>query len=479
MVLVVVSAVAVGLVLHAVFPQIPLGLAIALGAVVSPTDAVAATAVGKRLGLPHRLMSVLEGESLVNDASALVVLRTAIAAVGAGFSFWGALGEFALAVVVAVAAGLLIGRASCWLRSRLDDPVLNSTVSFTVPFAAYFPAEELHASGVLATVVAGLVTGSVGAKQFSARVRQTEATNWSTISFVGESALFLLMGLQLPTLVRSLTEDSIGLVVSGTLLTLLVLIVLRALGLLVPLLNERRLPERQARARVRLASVDERLSGVEPESERERRRVEAMQRRLAQGKADLEFRENERLGRRGALVIWWAGMRGAITVAAAQTIPEDMPHRSTVVLIAFLVAATTLLGFGSTLPAVIRRMHFTGPSREDKREELMSLMQSAVQSAVDELGPLKDQTIDGTPIDPQLAERTLQRLTPLLSGKREDRPRPSPDTRDRLADLQRRYLDAIRSAILQEQSIGSYRTDTYTLALALLDAQQSRLEGLG
>ncbi|WP_212754606.1 hypothetical protein [Nakamurella aerolata] len=205
--------------------------------------------------------------------------------------------------------------------------------------------------------------------------------------------------------------------------------------------------------------------------------MDAMQRRLAQGKADLDFRENEQLGARGGLVIAWAGMRGAITVAAAQTIPEDMPHRSTIVLIAFLVAAATLPGFGSTLPAVIRRMHFTGPSRQEKGEELMSLMQSAVQSAVDELGPLKDQTIDGKPIDPQVAERTLQRFKPMFAGERDDRPRPSSDARDQLTELQRRYLDAMRDAVLQEQSIGSYRTDTYTTALALLDAQQSRLEG--
>ncbi|WP_212754605.1 cation:proton antiporter [Nakamurella aerolata] len=245
-VLVVVSAVVVGVVLHALFPQIPLGLWIALGAVVSPTDAVAATSVGKRLGLPHRLMTVLEGESLVNDASALVVLRTALAAVSGSFSFGRAVGEFAVAVLVAVVVGVVVGYATCWLRSRLDDPVLNSTVSFTVPFAAYFPAEELHASGVLAAVVAGLVTGTVGARRFSARVRQTDNTNWATLSFVGESALFLLMGLQLPALARSLTDDSVGLVVVGTVVTLLLLVALRAVGVLLPILNERRLPQRQA-----------------------------------------------------------------------------------------------------------------------------------------------------------------------------------------------------------------------------------------
>ena len=126
----------------------------------SPTDAVAATAIGKRLGLPHRLMTVLEGESLLNDASALVVLRTALLAITAGFSLGDAVFDFVRAVALALVIGYVVGHATVWLRSKLDDPVLATAVSFIVPFLAFLPAEEAEASGVVAVVVAGVEGGS-------------------------------------------------------------------------------------------------------------------------------------------------------------------------------------------------------------------------------------------------------------------------------------------------------------------------------
>ncbi|PIJ33640.1 sodium:proton antiporter, partial [Leucobacter sp. OLES1] len=132
-VLVIVSSVAIGALLHLAVPQIPLAAAIALGAVVAPTDAVAATSIGKRLGMPPRLVTILEGESLVNDATSLVLLRTAIAAVAGSFVFWEAVGQFAFAVSVAVVIGLLIGVLTVWLRSKLVNPVYDTIVSFTVP----------------------------------------------------------------------------------------------------------------------------------------------------------------------------------------------------------------------------------------------------------------------------------------------------------------------------------------------------------
>ena len=145
--LVVVSALAVGAVVHLVVPDVSFAAGVALGAVVSPTDAVAATAIGKRLGLPHRLMTVLEGESLFNDASALVVLRTALLAITAGFSLGDAVLDFVRAVALAVLIGCVVGHSTVWLRSKLDDPVLMTAVSFIVPFLAFLPAEEAEASG--------------------------------------------------------------------------------------------------------------------------------------------------------------------------------------------------------------------------------------------------------------------------------------------------------------------------------------------
>jgi CPA1 family monovalent cation:H+ antiporter len=477
-VLVVVSAIGVGLVVHLVYPAISFPLAVALGAVVSPTDAVAATAIGKRLGLPHRLMTVLEGESLVNDASALVVLRTAVAAIAGTFSLWHAVGEFVLAVVVAVVVGVIVGALTVRLRARLGDPVLNSTVSFAVPFVAYFPAEELHGSGVLAVVVAGLVTGTSGATRLSARDRQTEATNWATISFALESGLFLLMGLQLPGLARSVDEgSSAGMVAGATAVTLLTIIVLRGLWVAFPQLLTRGRPRKSARQREQLDQFSRRLSDAEPQTDREQLRIDAMRRRVARRNADIGFQEAEPITRRGSLLLGWSGMRGAITVAAAQTIPDDVPLRSTVVLVAFAVAVITLIGFGGTLPALIRRLHLEDDPAEDKRTEMTSLLQSLLTTATDRLGPIAEQTIDGERIDPQVAERMMNRIAPMFAGRTEPGEPPSPDSRRQAQVLLRRYLDALRDALNDEQSIGAYRTDTFTAARDLLDAVEYRLDG--
>lgn len=478
-VLVVVSALAVGLVVHLIYPQISFPLAVALGAVVSPTDAVAATAIGKRLGLPHRLMTVLEGESLVNDASALVVLRTAIAATAGAFSLWHAIGEFLLAVVIAVAVGFAVGWLTVLLRAKLNDPILNSAVSFTVPFIAYFPAEELNASGVLAVVVAGLVTGNAGAKRFSARDRQTESTNWATISFVLESGLFLLMGLQLPGLVRSLDEGSSpGMVAGATGMTLVVIILLRGLWVAFPQLLERGRPAKTARLREQLDQVSERIGQADPETDREQTRLDWMRRRVARGNADIDFLDAQPITRRGSLVLGWSGMRGAVTVAAAQTIPDDVPLRSTAVLIAFAVAVITLIGFGGTLPWVIRRLELEEESPHDKRAEVTSLLRSMLDTVTEELGPLADQTVDGEQIDPEIADRIVSRLVPMFAEPAEGAPPPpSPAKRQQAQVLMRRYLDAMRDALHEEQSIGAYRTETFTLVRNLLDSMEYRLDG--
>ncbi|MDO9398084.1 MAG: cation:proton antiporter, partial [Herbiconiux sp.] len=202
--LVIVSAVVTGFLLYMILPDLDLAAAIALGAVISPTDAVAATSIGKRLGLPPRLVAVLEGESLVNDASALVLLRTAIAASAGTIAlggFGGVVVDFGYSSVVAVVVGLAVGFVAVFFRSRLHDSVLTTAVSFVIPFVAYIPAESIGASGVLAVVVAGLYTGHMGAKHFSASTRISERLNWRTIQFLLENGVFLLMGLELKDIV--------------------------------------------------------------------------------------------------------------------------------------------------------------------------------------------------------------------------------------------------------------------------------------
>ncbi|MFD0634257.1 cation:proton antiporter [Catenulispora yoronensis] len=199
-----------GWLFHALLPGIGWPTAFALGAVVSPTDAVAATAVGRRLGLPSRLLAVLEGEGLVNDASALVLLRSAVAAIAGSVSMGGLVWDFVKAVGIAVAVGLVVGYVNVRIRGLLHDGVLNTAISFVVPFIAFLPAEELRASGVLSVVVAGLVSGELSPRFVRATDRMTERMNWRTLAFLLESAIFLLMGLGLRSLIDDVREEHLS-----------------------------------------------------------------------------------------------------------------------------------------------------------------------------------------------------------------------------------------------------------------------------
>lgn len=477
-VMVIVSALVIGALVHALFPSISFALATALGAVVSPTDAVAATAIGHRVGLPPRLMTVLEGESLVNDASALVVLRTAVAAlaVTTHFKLGHTVLDFAWAVVGAILIGFVVGLLTALLRQRLDDPVLNTTISFAVPFLAYFPAEAARASGVLAVVVAGLLTGAAGSTRFSARDRQTQATTWTTISFILESGVFLAMGYQLPELVDDArAETTVGEITTLVLLVVGLLIALRFVGLAWPALQSRFGPsDRHDQLRAKLSEMEEHLDSMEPEGAREETRLAWARKRLARSQADVDFEEREPITGRGLVVLAWAGMRGVVTVAAVQTIPAGTPHRATVVLAAFIVALITLVMFGLSLPAVIARMRFRPESAEEKRDSVQALMRQIGEAAIDAVGPLDQQKVDGEPLDPVAASTLKDRIVPgLVSGSRQLR-ETKPDTREQMAVIQRRYLDAMREALDTERSIGVYSSETYRQVERFLDAVEQR-----
>ncbi len=195
-VLVLVSALSLGWLLPRLIPGIGFAEAFALGAIVSPTDAVA-TSIVRRTGVAPRLVTVLDGESLLNDATALVLLRTAVAATGASVSFWHVGLDFVQAVGVAVVVGVLVAVVSLFVRSLVEDATVATSISFVVPFLAYAPSEHLGGSGVVAVVVAGLVIGSRSLVELRADDRIAEAVNWRTIAFLLEGAVFLVMGLEL------------------------------------------------------------------------------------------------------------------------------------------------------------------------------------------------------------------------------------------------------------------------------------------
>jgi monovalent cation/hydrogen antiporter len=228
-VLVVVSAVLVGVAVHLIWAlTVPLALAIALGAVVAPPDAVAATSIGKRLGLPPRIVTILEGEGLVNDATALVLLSTmlTIADVSAASPSGGMIVlTFAWAVVGALIIGAALGAITVHLRKRITDSVLDMAVSLVVPFVAFLLGELVHSSGVVAVVVAGIIVGNQGPYRIRASFRLAEAGTWRAVTLIVENAVFLFMGFQLWPIVGAVAEEGElpgTLAVAGLVIVLLV-----------------------------------------------------------------------------------------------------------------------------------------------------------------------------------------------------------------------------------------------------------------
>src|SRR5213083_1406714 len=202
--LVLATMLAVACIAHLIVPALPWAAAFALGAIVSPPDAVAATAIIRRLSVPHRIQVILEGESLVNDATALVALQFAIAALVTGsFSPAHAADRFAWAAAAGIAIGLLVGVAMRWVQSHLDDPPIQITVSLLTPFVAYLPAERLHVSCVLATVAAGIFLGWHSPLIVTPRYRLQAFAFWEMVVFLLNGFIFIVSGLQLPGILHA------------------------------------------------------------------------------------------------------------------------------------------------------------------------------------------------------------------------------------------------------------------------------------
>jgi CPA1 family monovalent cation:H+ antiporter len=228
------TVVAVGFATWLIVPTLTLAAAFAFGAIVAPTDAVAVTATAGRLGLPRRMVTVLEGESLLNDATALVALNASIAAIVSVLNPWMVVGDFALAIVGGGAVGLAVGFVLAVIRKRLRAPVLDTSLSLVTPYLAFIPAQFIHGSGVLSVVVAGLYLGYRAPAVQSAEARIAESINWRTIQFLLENAVFLFMGLALSSVVREVLKTglSVGYVVLVSAVVLITLIIARVVWMI-------------------------------------------------------------------------------------------------------------------------------------------------------------------------------------------------------------------------------------------------------
>ncbi len=472
--LVLVSALALGWLLPLVVPGIGFAEAFALGAIVSPTDAVA-TSIVRRTGVAPRLVTILDGESMLNDATALVLLRTAVAASGASLSLWHVGLDFLQAVLVAVVVGLVVAGASLAVRSLVEDATVATSVSFVVPFLAYAPSEHLGGSGLVAVVVAGLVIGTRGLVELRAEDRVAEEVNWRTIAFLLEGAVFLVMGLELRPLLADFdaSGQSWGRLVLVCVMALGVLLVGRALWVGLLLLELRRGRRANDRHRPRLASFREYLASDEAQRLSERRRERAVQ-VVRRREADIVFYEEQRLGRRDGIVLVWAGMRGVITVAAAQTLPSGTDQRSLLVLAAFCIAGTSLLLQGGTLSWLVRRLGAESDRSEQRREQLRVLLAAMGEVADARCSEVGHDGLDGHVLDPLAVEEVRRRRTPAAewAWAGED----GPDRERRLRDfrlLRRAVLDDQRAALLELRSEGRFDSEVLDTVLGRLDVVET------
>lgn len=417
--------------------DVPLAAALALGAVVAPPDAVAATAIARRVGLPRRVVTILEGESLVNDATAIVTLRTSIAAISGTVSVWQAGAGFIVSAVGGVAIGLLVAFVVGKIRRFIEDEVTDVAVSLLTPWIAYLPAEEIHIrgldsqpSGVLAVVVAGIILGHKSPIIQSGASRLFERTNWATISYVLENAVFLLIGLQIRSIVDALDQSALSAtrITVACVAVLATVIVLRFVWVFPATYLPRLVP---------------RIAAAEP-----------------------------RPDPRTIFMVAWTGMRGVVTLAAVFLLPPETDEREVLVLIAFVVTVGTLMIQGLSIPTLVRWLRVPGPDRHEDH-----LQEATVYQAVTDAGmKYLDEEVEGTVSDAvmhRLRERATDRTNAVwerLGGLE------TPSAQ--YSRLRAGMLRHERQELLRIRSLGSVDQSLLQGVMNALDVEESILDRL-
>ncbi|PKW09972.1 sodium/proton antiporter, CPA1 family [Streptomyces sp. 1222.5] len=397
----------VGWAAYLIIPDMPLTAALVLGAVVAPPDAVAATAIARRVGLPSRITTILQGESLLNDATAITAYKVALAAaVGEGATWAGGIGEFLLAAVGGVGVGLVLMAPLHWLRTHLSEPLLQNTLSLLIPFVAYGVAEQVHASGVLAVVVVALYLGH-RAWEVDFATRLQEEAVWKMVAFILESAVFALIGLQLPVVLKGLGEYE-GSTAAWYAVVLFVVVVAARFVWVYPAA----FVPRMLSARIR------------------------------------EREENPTW--RGAMVTAWAGMRGVVSLAIAFSIPltvdggHPFPQHNLILFLTFTTVIGTLVVQGLTLPPLIRLLKFPGRDRQAETLAEANAQAQASRAAETRLDELLSDERNALP--PPLADRLRQVLERRRNSVWERLGQTNPVTGESVDDTYRRLSREMISA---------------------------------
>jgi monovalent cation/hydrogen antiporter len=429
--LVLFTMVVVAAVAQAAIPGLGWPAAFTLGAIVAPTDALSATSVFRRLGAPRLLATLVEGEALFNDATALVAYRyAALAAVTGTFVLSEAVGGFAVAAVGGIAIGVAVGWAAREILRRIDDPPVEVVISLVVPFAAYLPADELNLSGVLAAVAAGLVIGSRLGTILSPNSRVLWLTTWKMVGFILNGFVFVLIGLELPAILEGLGGRA----------------PIHVLGLI---------------AMVCAAVVATRfvwvfLTSLLPGSPR---RVFA--------------RRDPALATRLTAVVSWAGLRGAVSLAAALALPVGFPERNLILLLTFAVILVTLVGQGLTLPFVLRWAGWDGV--EPDGDEGTLARNAAYQAGLDEIERARSDWSTHQPLFDRL-ESSLRDRTQHLATEDPEETAERRQERIEHEQIQRGVIAAQRAAVIDLRDRGEINDLTLRAIERELDFEEIRME---
>ncbi|WP_424937281.1 MULTISPECIES: cation:proton antiporter [Bacteria] len=483
--LVVVTTLAVGLVAWWLMPSLTLPGALLLGAIVAPPDAVSAAAIGRRLGLPRRVMTVLSGESLINDATSLTLYRVfaAIVAGAATFNIWGTLGQFALAVVVGVVIGVVAGTGLHLLRMRISDPVVNGTFGLLAPFGIYAITEHLGGSGVLGVVAMGLVVG-YNAPRTSYATRQQETPIWLSADFLLESFVFAYIGLQFPRVLADLGAGSAGGVLGLSAVVLVVVLLVRPL-FVYPASAWGQMWQRMRLRRwdraVESGRMDQRMQRVE-EAHAKRGHGGRMPttdevKRSKVIEPQLSWKDNA--------VVSWAGMRGVVTLATALAasdlagLEESASHA--IVVVAFVVTVGTLLLQGLTLPMLIRGLGIGNDAEAAEDAAQLAQVRARTREAGKEYLTGKrdewEQRHGAGALDrfDRFAQRItrVERDTDQAQAEEEKASRPS---REELVDLSKGWLRVRRDVLLQERDAGALNEEVMRELIVAMDAEELALD---
>jgi monovalent cation/hydrogen antiporter len=431
--LVLASTLVIAAVAHAVL-GIAWAPALVFGAVVSNTDTTAIAAIAQQVGLPHRVMTILEGESLLNDAIALTAFRLAVVATVTGV-FSPATGgdDFLLAVFGAVGIGLGVGWLTAAARAHATDPRTGIIISLLTPYAAYLPANQLGASGILAVVIAGLYVGRRESRIEDAITRLQARAVWDVVVFGLNGLLFILVGVQLRPIWDALQSYDVGQVAAAAVAISLAAILVRIIWVF--------------------------LTAAVPEWIGLRRNAPL---------SGVSWRE--------VAVISWAGLRGGDTLAAALSVPlvvssgAPFPARAEIIFLAFAVIVVTLVGQGLSLPLLIRWLRVTGDDSEEREEVLAR--RAAAKAALDRLDALEQEEGVPTSIIAALRDRH-QRDAKALTVNPEDEPRTT-DQFAREHQVRLAVLEAERAALLQLRDDGEINDEVLRRVQRDLDLEEAR-----